>query len=68
MNMCANPGLAMDFHLAANIIPFFVSELFVSWLLNDVFVLALYSCLSHLHPLPLLKRLSYHLQNKKLDF
>ena len=32
------------------------------------FAVALYSCLSHLHPLPLLKRLSYHLENKRLGF
>lgn len=58
----------MDFHLAANVIPFFVSELFLPWLLNDFFVLALYCCLSHLHPLPLLKKYSFPLQNDKLDF
>lgn len=41
MNLYANPSLAMDFHLAANVIPFFVSELLLPQLLNDFFVLAL---------------------------
>lgn len=60
------PGLKNGFSPGCKHYPILlVREIFVSWLLNGFLVLAL-TVLSHIQPLPLLKRLSDHLQRKKL--